>query len=275
MTEMTEPRSANASVEVAVDPLTAFNAFTEEIGHWWVPGPINHWDFARAITKRIEPGVGGRVMEVYQDGHLELGRITVWEPGQRLVYRSSVDETEVDIRFEAIDAGTRVSVEHYVLPGGDVQASALFWPNVLRWLVPWCADRDPSRPPRTVARLAVALHYIDPGAAARWLADVFELRSRDRIPQEGDPKTWIEFHVGNASVILFPLEGKWSGDPVTHAVWVYVDDLDAHFAHARERGARIVEGITHYGFRSYTAEDMEGHRWTFVQAGPTMRASAD
>ena len=274
MTEMTEPRSANASVEVAVDPLTAFNAFTEEIGHWWVPGPINHWDFARAITKRIEPGVGGRVMEVYQDGHLELGRITVWEPGQRLVYRSSVDETEVDIRFEAIDAGTRVSVEHYVLPGGDVQASALFWPNVLRWLVPWCADRDPARPPRTLARLAVALYYSDPAAAARWLADVFQLHSWDRIPDEYDIKTWIEFNIGNASVILFALEGKWSGEPVTHDVWVYVDDLEAHLAHAQARNATILSGITQHGFRSYTAEDLEGHRWTFVQASPTMRAAA-
>jgi uncharacterized glyoxalase superfamily protein PhnB len=265
-----KPTSAQASVEVAVDPLTAFKAFTEEIGLWWVPGPINSWDATRAVTKRIEPGIGGRFLEVYEDGALELGRITLWEPGSRLVYRSSVDETEVDIRFEAIESGTRVSVEHYVLPGGDAEAAALFWPNVLRWLVPWCADRDPSRAPRTLARLAVALHYTDPAAAARWLADVFGLRSWDRIPEEHDSKTWIEFHVGNASVILFPLEGKWSGEPVTHDVWVYVDDLDAHLAHARAGGAQIVSGITQHGFRSYTAEDLEGHRWTFVQAGPTI-----
>lgn len=265
---MTKPMSANASVEVAVDPLTAFKAFTEEIGLWWVPGPINYWDSTRAVTNRIEPGVGGRFLEVYEDGALELGRITVWEPGSRLVYRSSVDETEVDIRFEAIDSGTRVSVEHYVLPGGDVDAAALFWPNVLRWLVPWCADRDPSRTPRTLARLAIALHYADPAAAARWLAGAFGLRSWDRIPDENDSKTWIEFNVGNASVMLFPLEGKWTGEPVSHTVWVYVDDLDAHLAHARAHGAQIVSDITEHGFRSYTAEDLEGHRWTFVQAGP-------
>jgi uncharacterized glyoxalase superfamily protein PhnB len=266
---MTKPSSARASVEVAVDPLTAFKAFTEEIGQWWVPGPINYWDSTRAVTKRIEPGIGGRILEVYADGALELGRITVWEPGQRLVYRSSVDDTEVDVRFEAVDDGTKVSVEQYVLPGGDAEGAALFWQNVLRWLVPWCADRDPAREPRTLARLAVALYYSDPGAAARWLADVFGLRSWDRVPEEGDPKTWIEMHVGNASVILFELDGKWSsGEPVTHAVWVYVDDLEAHLAHAEARGARIIDGITQHGFRSYTAEDLEGHHWTFVQAGP-------
>jgi hypothetical protein len=62
-----KPRSARASVEVAVDPLTAFKAFTEEIGQWWVPGPVNFRDSARAVTNRIEPGVGGRVMEVYDE----------------------------------------------------------------------------------------------------------------------------------------------------------------------------------------------------------------
>ena len=30
-----------ATVEVAVDPSTAFAIFTEEIGQWWRPGPIN------------------------------------------------------------------------------------------------------------------------------------------------------------------------------------------------------------------------------------------
>ena len=76
--------SASASIEVGVDPLIAFQAFTEEIGQWWVPGPINAWDSARALTKRIEPGVGGRFLEVYDDttgDGLELGRVTVWEPG--------------------------------------------------------------------------------------------------------------------------------------------------------------------------------------------------
>jgi hypothetical protein len=84
-------------------------------------------------------------MEVYDETTgdvLVLGRITVWEPGMRLVYRSGVDDTEVDIRFEAIEAGTRVHVEHYVLPDGKAEGATLFWPNVIHWLAAWCADRD-------------------------------------------------------------------------------------------------------------------------------------
>jgi uncharacterized glyoxalase superfamily protein PhnB len=51
---------------------------------------------------------------------------------------------------------------------------------------------------------------------------------------------------------------------------VYVDDLEAHFAQASASGATIVEPIKHHGFRAYVAEDLEGRRWTFAQARPTM-----
>src|SRR5437016_8876546 len=83
-------RSTNivtATVEVAVDPATAFAIFTEEIGRWWRPGPINWNNSERATGIRIEPGVGGRWLEVYDDATgegFECGRIVVWEPGERL-----------------------------------------------------------------------------------------------------------------------------------------------------------------------------------------------
>src|SRR5205814_10728939 len=139
--------------------------------------------------------------------------------------------------------GTRVLVEHSVLPGGDADRAALFWPNVIRWLEPWCRERDTARPRRQLARLAVGLHYQDPPGAARWLATVFGLRSWGGLPAVGDHPSWIELHVGDVAVLLFPADGKWSPEPVSHNVWVYVDDLDAHFAHASGNGATIVSGI--------------------------------
>ena len=75
-------------------------------------------------------------------------------------------------------------------------------------------------------------------------------------------------------MLLFPLDGKWSPEPVAHMLWVYVDDLDAHFAHASANGASIVSGVHQQGYRAYVAEDLEGHRWTFAQAPPTMRAAS-
>lgn len=262
--------SAEAQVEVAVDPMTAFTVFTDEIDRWWVPGPINNWSFARAIGKRIEPGVGGRVLELYgDDDSLELGRITIWEPGARLSYRSSVDDTEVDIWFDPSPEGTLVKVEHRVLPGADVDKTALFFPNVIGWLASWVRDRDtaPSEP-RRLARLAVGLHYADPAAAARWLHAVFGLTSWDRIPAEGVSQQWIELNVGNVSVLLF--DRKENDRPGAHTVWVYVDDLGAHYAHASANGAKNLSEIHEHGYRYYDAEDLEGHRWKFVQKGPSV-----
>jgi uncharacterized glyoxalase superfamily protein PhnB len=268
-------QSASATVEVAADPATAFRIFTEEIDLWWVRGPINFFDSARAVQMRIEPGVGGRILEVYRvaadpadEDALELGRITLWEPGARFGYRSSVDDTETEIAFESVGAGTRVTVEQRLLPGGD--KAFYMWPNVIGWFPNWVARRDsaPSTP-REIDRLSVVLYYRDPGAAARWLHTTFGLDSWDRIPAEGQHASWIELQVGISAILLFELEDD-SAPRADHAVWVYVDDLDAHFARSTEQGAKIVSEIHQHGYRRYEAEDLEGHRWTFAQARPTM-----
>jgi hypothetical protein len=102
-----------ASVEVALEPPVAFEVFTEEIGRWWRPGPINWYDSARAVDIRFEPGVGGRWLEVYHEATgdvLEIGRITAWEPGVRLVllYRDGGhqnDGTEVEVRSNRSTGG--------------------------------------------------------------------------------------------------------------------------------------------------------------------------
>ncbi|MEK6274963.1 MAG: VOC family protein [Actinomycetota bacterium] len=269
---MTE-KSASAAVKVAVEPMAAFTAFTDEIDSWWVRGPINFFDSGRAVAMRIESGVGGRVLEIYDDAKgdaLELGRITVWEPGVQLTYLSLVDDTEVDVVFAAVEGGTRVSVTQTLLPDGE--RAFYFWPTVLQWLVPWVDDQDGTRPARKeIARLSIALYYEDPAGAARWLALVFQLGSWSGIPAEGEDAPWIELHHGNVAILLFGLEGPRVEDaPVTHAPWAYVDDLEAHFAHAQAAGATIVSEIEHHGYSAYTAEDLEGRPWTFVQARPTM-----
>jgi hypothetical protein len=46
---MSEGRSRSSTVEVAADPLTAFNAFTDELDLWWVRGPINAYDSGRLV----------------------------------------------------------------------------------------------------------------------------------------------------------------------------------------------------------------------------------
>jgi uncharacterized glyoxalase superfamily protein PhnB len=54
-------------------------------------------------------------------------------------------------------------------------------------------------------------------------------------------------------------------DIANSGLFVYVDDVDAHYEHARSAGARI-DGPPidqPYGQREYGARDLEGHRWWF------------
>jgi len=157
---MRPPDVVTVTVEVVVDPATAFAIFTEEIGQWWRPGPINWNDSKRAVGVRIEPGVGGRWLEVYDEATgegFECGRILVWEPGVLLVflYRDAghvIDDTEVEIRFEAIDGGTRVTLEHR---GWDKVLSDVAtkkreikrwgWANILGWFQEWAFWGTPRR----------------------------------------------------------------------------------------------------------------------------------
>ena len=269
-------QSATATVEVGADPATAFRVFTEEIDLWWVRGPINFFDSARAIAMQIEPGVGGRILEIYRyadatggEDVLELGRITTWEPGARFAYRSSVDDTTTDIRFEPIEGGTRVSVVQALVDGG--RKPLYFWPNVIGWLADWSRRRNtPAGTSRIPNRLTVALYYRDTAAAAQWLESVFGLDEWQKIESDDGHPAWLEVHVGDSSVLLFE-RAESPGPQTDHETWVYVDDLDAHFAHSSANGATIVSEIHQHGFRCYEAEDLEGHRWTFLQASPSSR----
>ena len=258
---MTE-KSATVEVRVSVDPARAFEAFTDEIDSWWVRGPINFFDAARAVEMKIEQGVDGRVLEVYEDDALELGRITVWEPGAQLAYRSSVDDTEVDVRFEPDENGTLVRVTQTLVPEGE--KAFYFWQTTLRWYGSWFDVRHPKE----IAPLSVGLRYENPTEAARWLERVFQLGSWSGVI-DNDEGTWIELHHGNVAIMLFPLAAARDGASMDMP-WVYVEDLDAHFAHAESEGATIVSGIEQHGYRAYVAEDVEGRRWTFAQARPTM-----
>lgn len=276
---MTAPRAVNSSIEVAVDPATAFKVFTEELDSWWLQGPINFFDTARAYFMRMEPGVGGRIIEVYDkrtgDG-LELARITVWEPGERVAWTSSLDDVEIDIRFEKSPGGTEVRVQATIPEGGADKGGTAWVRMGPLWLNDWIRKRDQvPHEPLGLARLAVVVHYTKPAAAGRWLRDAFGFEPASNIPEvePNDPShIWIEFHVGNCSIILWGREAAPDmGASTTHTPFIYVDDLDAHFAHAKAQGAEILQGIHQQGCRAYEAADPEGNRWTFAQACPLMR----
>lgn len=115
---------ARAMVGVAVAPDAAFRLFTEQMGLWWRRGQRYRVAPGDRGLVAMEAGVGGRVFEswVGDDGreHVhEIGRVTAWEPPQRLVFSwravnfAPGEVTEVEVLFvPTASGGTQVSVEH-------------------------------------------------------------------------------------------------------------------------------------------------------------------
>jgi hypothetical protein len=65
-----------------------------------------------------------------------------------------------------------------------------------------------------LARLALAVSYDEPAAAARWLAGVFGFISPDPLPKGLDPlpdtghgHPWIEVRLGDSSLVIAKAEG--------------------------------------------------------------------
>jgi uncharacterized protein YndB with AHSA1/START domain len=75
------------ALRVPAAPARAFEAFTREIACWWRSSPLFRITPQGDGELVFEPGVGGRLVTRLGNGDsFEIGRISVWEPGKRLVF---------------------------------------------------------------------------------------------------------------------------------------------------------------------------------------------
>jgi len=141
-------QAARAEVLVDAPPEEAFQIFTDEIGVWWRRDTPYWNDRERGMSVRIEPGVGGRFVEVYDldtgEG-FEVGRVTIWEPGHRLrltwtqVGWPPGVATDIEIIFEEVASGTLVRLEQtgFERVGAAAeefrQGYSAGWAEVLGW----------------------------------------------------------------------------------------------------------------------------------------------
>ena len=101
----------------------AFDVFTREIDAWWQPNALFQFTPRSPGVLAFEApganGQGGRFTETLKSGKVfEVGKIKVWQRGERLVFgwRQATfapgQDTEVDVRFEPVGEETRVTIEH-------------------------------------------------------------------------------------------------------------------------------------------------------------------
>ena len=134
-------------------------------------------------------------------------------------------------------------------------------------------------------RLVPFLGYEDAATAIDWLCAAFGATENREARQQGDDGTIFhaELDIEGSTIFLSTPDGYVSStrhrescateramhdNPwVIDGLFVEVDDVEAHHARATEHGATIVRGLDEpdVGFRIYTAEDLEGHRWMFGQ----------
>jgi uncharacterized protein YndB with AHSA1/START domain len=150
-----ERQAARAEVTVDASPEDAFALFTEDIGLWWRRDTPYWNDRERGLSVRIEPGLGGRFVEVYdlEDGSgMEVGRVTAWQPGRRLALSWTQADwpggatTDLEITFAPLpDGRTAVSLEHSGferVPGAleFVDGYDAGWKEVLGWFAEHAGD---------------------------------------------------------------------------------------------------------------------------------------
>jgi uncharacterized protein YndB with AHSA1/START domain len=119
-----QPAAIVKTVEVRASPDKAFNIFATRMGDWW----HKEHSIAQGTTQKdviVEPRAGGRWYELGADGsEHEWGHVIDYDPPRRLLLAWQLNreftfdpdlKTEVEVRFEPIEGGTRVHFEHRFL----------------------------------------------------------------------------------------------------------------------------------------------------------------
>lgn len=127
-------------------------------------------------------------------------------------------------------------------------------------------------PPTGWPRIVPHLVYDDVNAAVDWMTDVFGFAERTwaRHAEADGVIARTQMQVFD-SIITVGVPSVHAGSPaegVSDMLYVYVDDVDRHYARAVERGAKIALDLDDmpWGDRRYQTTDPEGHQWVFAQA---------
>ena len=132
-------------------------------------------------------------------------------------------------------------------------------------------------------RISQALYYTEAAKAIDFLVDAFGFEVRIRVVGENGRIEHSELTFGEGLVMVGDVAGREGKYPCrrspsqldgvnTQSLFVYVDDVESHFARAVAAGARVHSplatvdyGEEHWADRGYECEDPGGHHWWFAQ----------
>ena len=129
-------------------------------------------------------------------------------------------------------------------------------------------------PPQDMPRITPHLFYDDVGAAIDWLVEAFGFEIRLRMTDKDGAVVHGDLEMADSLVMVgLASEGAGRESPqslggkVSQRLYVFVDDVDAHFERARSAGAEVMSEPREqfYGDKVYECVDLEGHRWKFAQ----------
>jgi uncharacterized glyoxalase superfamily protein PhnB len=140
--------------------------------------------------------------------------------------------------------------------------------------------------PSNFPRLTSGVVYQDAAKAIDWLCEAFGFELRLKVEAEPGQVVHSELTYGEGVIMVSPEkpdapDRPWQarmrsprslGGMSTQSIMIYVDDVDAHCARARAKGAVIIDepsihdyGDEYWSDRSYGAIDLEGHVWWISQ----------
>lgn len=130
-----------------------------------------------------------------------------------------------------------------------------------------------KNPPDNMPQISPYLCYDDLPAALDFLEKTFGFKRRFEMPDSNGKVVHAELALGAGVVMAGPgCDESGCKSPlklggVNQSLYVYVDDVDKHHAHAKALGAPGIAELQDmfWGDRMYEVKDCEGHNWVFAQ----------
>jgi uncharacterized glyoxalase superfamily protein PhnB len=121
----------------------------------------------------------------------------------------------------------------------------------------------------TVPNIFPVIRYKDGPAAIEWLGKAFGFAKQLVAPAPDGTIAHAQLTLGAGTLMLSSVrktpDPKNPWDSTTAGVYVFVQEIDAHYVRAKAAGAQIVRPLadTDYGAREYSVRDLEGNLWSF------------